>query len=129
MILVLESLLYTFKKLLTVCLILFLKLFKSKVLHALRPQGLLLVRLVLLGLCSKSLIYQAFLYTYIFISRGFSSVSIIAVCHLNSSVSDRLLSIKLYSLVTKPIQAKGRRCCMVLFDNSKLRRKEEIYSI
>ncbi len=30
--------------------------------------------------------------------------------------------------VTKPIQAKGRRSCMVLFDDSKLRRKEEIYS-
>jgi HJR/Mrr/RecB family endonuclease len=33
------------------------------------------------------------------------------------------------STVTKPIQAKGRHSCIVLFNNSKLRRKEEIYSI
>jgi hypothetical protein len=29
--------------------------------------------------------------------------------------------------VTKPIQAKGRHSYIVLFENSKLRRKEEIY--
>jgi hypothetical protein len=95
---VLESLLYTFKKLLTVCLIPFLKLFKSKVLYVLRPQGLPLVRLVL-GLCSKSLVHQAFLCTCAFVSGGFSSASVIAVCHLNGSASSRLLSVKLYSLV------------------------------
>ncbi len=100
LILVLESLLYAFKKLLTVCLILFSKLFKSKVLHALRPQGLPLVRLIL-GLCSRSLIHWAFLCTCAFVSRGFSSVSVIAACHLNGSASGRLLSVKLYSLVCR----------------------------